>query len=88
MQSDAGASLLAEHGIDPNDPQTFLVIDGGKCRTESDAALHVVTSLGGLWRLCAVARVIPRPWRDAAYRLLARNRYRWFGRRATCYLPP
>ena len=59
---------------------------GGVFR-ESDAVIQVVTALGGLWRIFGIARVIPRPWRDGMYRLLARNRYRCFGRRQVCYLP-
>jgi predicted DCC family thiol-disulfide oxidoreductase YuxK len=88
MQSAAGRALLADHGIDPDDPSTFLVLDQGHEFTQSDATLHVIAALGSLWRIVHVARVIPRRWRDALYQLLARNRYRWFGRRSTCHLPP
>jgi predicted DCC family thiol-disulfide oxidoreductase YuxK len=87
MQSAAGKALLIAYGIDPEDPATFLVLDRGRQLTESDAAIHVITALGGFWRTAHLARIVPQPWRDAAYRLLARNRYRWFGRRGTCYLP-
>lgn len=87
MQSVEGRELLRSNGIDPENPATFLVLDGGRRLIESDAAIHVVTELGGLWRLVGTARMVPRAWRDALYRLLARNRYRWFGKRATCYLP-
>jgi predicted DCC family thiol-disulfide oxidoreductase YuxK len=86
MQSDEGRALLVAHGVDPEDPATFLVMDGGQVFRESDGVIHVVTALGGLWRGFAVGRLIPRPWRDAMYRLLARNRYKWFGRRTVCYL--
>jgi predicted DCC family thiol-disulfide oxidoreductase YuxK len=88
MQSEEGRALLAQNGIDAEDPATFLVLDRGRKLTESTGALHVITDMGGAWRLFAVARVVPRGLRDALYRLLARNRYRWFGKRATCYLPP
>lgn len=87
MQSERGRILLGAHGIDADDPSTFLVIDGGRAMVQSEAALHVVTTVGGLWRAANIARLLPRAWRDAAYRLLARNRYRWFGRRDVCYLP-
>jgi predicted DCC family thiol-disulfide oxidoreductase YuxK len=87
MQSDAGKALLVEYGIDPEDPATFLVLDGGRRFTESDAAIHVIAALGMPWRVINVVRIVPRGWRDALYRLLARNRYRWFGRRSACYLP-
>ncbi len=88
MQSREGRSLLAAQAIDPDDPATFLVLDRGWRLTDSEAVIHVVTDLGGAWRLFTAARIIPRRWRDALYRLLARNRYRWFGKRTTCYVPP
>jgi predicted DCC family thiol-disulfide oxidoreductase YuxK len=87
MQSTRGKLLLEEYGIDPEDPATFLVLDQGRQFTQSDGAIHVISALGGVWSLFEAARVIPKAWRDSIYRLLARNRYRWFGRRATCYLP-
>ena len=87
MQSTQGKLLLAENGIDPEDPATFLVLDRGRQFTQSDGAIHVITALGGFWSIVEAARVIPKAWRDSLYRVLARNRYRWFGRRATCYLP-
>jgi predicted DCC family thiol-disulfide oxidoreductase YuxK len=87
MQSAEGKALLVQQGIDPEDPTTFLVLDGGFILTQSDASIHVMAAIGGPWRLVVIARVIPRAWRDWLYRLLARNRYRWFGRRSTCYLP-
>jgi predicted DCC family thiol-disulfide oxidoreductase YuxK len=87
MQSVAGRAILVDHGIDPEDPTTFLVLDQGERYTESEASIHVIAALGGLWRVVHIARLVPRSWRDALYRLLARNRYRWFGRRGACYLP-
>jgi len=87
MQTTAGKELLVECGIDPEDPASFLVLDQSLRLTESDAAIHVIATIGGLWQMAHLARVVPRAWRDAIYRLLARNRYRWFGRRSTCYLP-
>jgi len=87
MQSDEGKALLEQFEIDTDDPATFLVLDRGLILTQSDASIHVMAAIGGLWRLVVVGRLIPRPWRNWLYRLLAHNRYRWFGRRTTCYLP-
>lgn len=87
MQSDLGRALLSQHGYDPDDPLTFLVLDGSQCLTQSDAWIHLVAAAGGWRRHVETTRVIPRTWRDSVYRLIARNRYRWFGRRQTCYLP-
>jgi predicted DCC family thiol-disulfide oxidoreductase YuxK len=86
MQSDLGRALLAHYGYDPDDPLTFLVLDEDRCLTQSDAWIHLVAAAGGGWRLAQAARIIPRALRDSVYRLIARNRYRWFGRRRTCYL--
>jgi predicted DCC family thiol-disulfide oxidoreductase YuxK len=87
MQSDEGKRLLMLHGIDPEDPATFLVVEGDKPFTQSDGSIRIIVALGGIWKVFEAARIIPKPWRDSLYRLLARNRYRWFGKRATCYLP-
>ena len=88
MQSTAGRMLLVEYGIDVDDPMTFLVLDEGAAYTQSDGVLQVARGLGGFWRVLAViGGVVPRSWRDWAYRVLARNRYKWFGKRNTCYLP-
>jgi predicted DCC family thiol-disulfide oxidoreductase YuxK len=87
MQSPAGRSLLLQHGLDPDDPVSLLVLDDDGAWTDSDAILRVAATFGGAWRMTALARIIPRALRDAAYRVLARNRYRWFGRRETCLVP-
>jgi predicted DCC family thiol-disulfide oxidoreductase YuxK len=86
MQSEEGKNLFIEYRIDPEDPSTFLVVDRGRHFTASDATIHVIAASGGLWRMIHVVRIIPRRWRDEIYGVVARNRYRWFGRRSTCYL--
>jgi predicted DCC family thiol-disulfide oxidoreductase YuxK len=87
LQSAAGQELLARLGIDSQGIDSVVVIEGDRWFKESDAALRVAWHLGGPWRLLTVLRLIPRPLRDRAYRLIARNRYRWFGKKETCWLP-
>ena len=87
MQTAAGRAILLQNGVDPDDPTTFLVLDGGRIRTASDATIHLMTSPGGAWTLFHLARVMPRSWRDWVYGVVARNRYGWFGRRTACSLP-
>ncbi len=87
MQRAQGSALLRAHGLDPNDPLSFLLVDAQGAWTDTDAILRVLTGLGGPWRVAGVLRLLPSAWRDVAYRALARNRYRWFGRHDTCYLP-
>lgn len=87
MQGTHGRALLEQHGLDPEDPLSFLLLEQGRAWTDTDAIMRVVGGLGGAWRMVTVLRVLPRVWRDGAYRVLARNRYRWFGRHDSCYLP-
>lgn len=92
MQSDAGRALLAAHGLDPDDPASFLLIEHDadarpRVSTNTDAIRRVLAGLGGLWRLAHAIALLPRPLRDPVYRWLARNRYRWFGRHEACSVP-
>ena len=86
MQSAAGRALLAGHGLDPDDPASFLLVEGARAWTDSDAIRRVLTGLGGVWRLAGVIALVPRIVRDPLYRRIARNRYRWFGTTA-CRVP-
>lgn len=88
QQGATGQALLRRHGLDPADPPSFLLVAQGQGYVDSDALLRVLSGLGGPWRMAAaLLRVVPRPLRDAAYRLVARNRLRWFGRAEQCLLP-
>ncbi len=87
IQSPYGRHLAARHGLDPDDPTTFMFFDRGRPLQESDAVLALYDRLPAPWRWLRLARIVPRPLRDAAYRLLARNRYRLLGRRDTCMVP-
>jgi predicted DCC family thiol-disulfide oxidoreductase YuxK len=87
MQSQTGQALLREHGLDPHDPNSLLLIERAHASTDSEAIVRVLTSFGGAWRAAVLLRAIPRFVRDPAYRALARNRYRWFGRSDACWLP-
>lgn len=88
MQTESGRVLLARHGLDPDDPASFLLVENGQAWKDTDAIVRVVASLGGLWRMVHALRVLPPPLRDRLYRVVARNRYRWFGRHDACLLPP
>jgi len=87
MQSPAGRRLLATHGMDPDDPASFLLLDGQGAHTDTDAIARVLSGLGGAWRLATLGRLLPGVVRNRLYRLVARNRYRLFGRRDACRLP-
>ena len=87
MQGEVGAALFRANGMDPDNPDTILLIDGHHVRRDSDAVLAIYTGLGWPWRIAGVARIVPRFLRDPRYRWVARNRYRLFGRRSTCWVP-
>lgn len=86
MQGAAGRALLARHGLDPEDPASFLLLEDGRAWMDTDAIGRVLRGLGGAWNLARLMSLVPRPVRDALYRRLARNRYRWFGTTA-CRMP-
>lgn len=86
-QSAYGQALCAEAGVDAADPSTFLFFEGGRALKASDGVLALFARLSVPWRWLTALAVVPRPWRDAAYAWLARNRYRIFGRRRACKLP-
>jgi predicted DCC family thiol-disulfide oxidoreductase YuxK len=86
IQSGYGTRLARAFGIDPDDPDTNAVVHGGKVLFKSDAALTVLSHLPG-WRWVRVLRLVPKPFRDALYNLVARNRYRIFGKYETCFVP-
>lgn len=87
LQSEAGRRLVTEQGLDPEVLNSVILIEDGKVYRESAAALRIARHMDGAWKLLRVLVLIPRPIRDAVYRLIARNRYRWFGKSETCWLP-
>lgn len=92
LQSDFAATLLKRHGADSRDLDTFYVViepgqAGERVLMRSDAILHVVKMLGGIWSFARVGSILPKSIRDAMYRLVARNRYRVFGKQESCMLP-
>ena len=88
LQSETGRRLLAEHGLPtPDEPDTMVFIVGGNALVRSDAALATTKYLRGLWPLARVGYLVPRFLRDPVYKLVARNRYRWFGRSEACRVP-
>ncbi len=88
MQGESGRALLARHGLDPDDPVSFLLVEGDDAFTDTDAIARVLRGLGGAWIVPAsLVMVLPHAMRDPAYRFLARNRYRVFGRHDRCMIP-
>lgn len=87
MQGPVGAALYRRFGIDPTNPDSIIVVDGEHMLRDSDAVLAIYAGLGWPWKALSVFRLIPRFIRDPLYLLIARNRYRLFGKRDSCWLP-
>jgi predicted DCC family thiol-disulfide oxidoreductase YuxK len=87
MQSEPGRRLLARHGLPLDSWDSFVLVEDGAAYLKSTAFLRVVTRLSGPWPALAVGRFLPERLRDQAYDLVARNRYRLFGRRDSCMVP-
>ena len=87
LQSDVGKALLAANNLPEDHLKSFVYISGDKVFTRSDAALKVAKQLSYPTRLLAAFIIVPKFIRDAVYDLIARNRYKLFGKRDTCMLP-
>ncbi|MBT8336731.1 MAG: DUF393 domain-containing protein [Gemmatimonadetes bacterium] len=91
LQGDFAAHVFERHPeVGAVDSLILIESDGAgreRVRLRSDAALALADHLGGAWRLAGVLRVVPAPLRDAVYDLVARTRYRVFGRREACRVP-
>jgi predicted DCC family thiol-disulfide oxidoreductase YuxK len=87
IQSKAGSELLSRVGLSVSDLQTLLLVDEERSYQHTAAIFRILNELGFPWRIAWSAWLVPAPIRDAAYRWIARNRYRIFGRTDVCFLP-
>ena len=89
LQSEAARAALSAAGI--QDPESLgdaiVFLDGAGVHVRSSAVIRIGAELGFPYSLGKVALLVPRPFRDAVYKTVARHRYRWFGRRDTCMRP-
>ncbi len=68
-------------------PDSIIAYDGTQFYYQSDAAIKIATELGGFWKTVGIYRFIPRFIREGLYAFIARNRYRWFGKKEACMVP-
>ena len=87
MQNETGIALYRRCGMDPADPDSLIIVDGATVLRDSDAVLAIYAGLGWPWKAISALRIVPRMLRNPIYHWLARNRYRIFGKRETCWLP-
>jgi len=87
LQSEKGNELLKKYNLSTNDFDTFVLIDDKKFYIKSTAALKVAKILPGLWPALYVFIIIPKPVRNFLYSLVAKNRYKIFGKKDSCRIP-
>lgn len=83
LQSEVGKLFIQEFQI-PIETDSVILIRFNQVYFESDAAIEIAGMLNYPWKLGVIARFIPKQIRNKLYQLIAKNRYRWFGKRATC----
>jgi predicted DCC family thiol-disulfide oxidoreductase YuxK len=88
LQSVIGQSTLQKIGLPVSDFGSFVYIKDDKYFVKSTAALNVLRDLGGFWKLAYFFKIIPKPLRDVVYNLLAKNRYKIFGKSSICNISP
>jgi predicted DCC family thiol-disulfide oxidoreductase YuxK len=86
LQGETAAKMLPPLDEKPEE-WSLIYVDERGIHDQFDASLEIYRRLGGMWRLLALFQHLPRSIRTPAYRVIARNRYRWFGRRDACRLP-
>lgn len=87
LQSELGQQFLRQNGLSADTFDSFIMWENGKYYTESTAALRVARKLNGLWPGLYAFILLPAFIRNGVYRLIARNRYRWFGKKQGCWVP-
>ncbi len=87
LQSEAGQKLLEQHDLSTKDFDSFVLIDEGKVYKKSSASLKVMSYLPWPWKPAQIFWIIPTPFRNAIYDFVAKNRYKWFGKKEECMIP-
>ena len=86
LQSNTGQELIAKYNI-PKDVDSVIFIENGNAFTKSEAALRIADNFGGVWKMMRILKVIPAFISNLFYDIIARNRYKWFGKKETCMIP-
>lgn len=87
LQSEIGKELASKHNIDLNLVDSIILVSNGKAVAKSTAALRIATQLSGGWPLLGIFLIVPTFIRNWVYDVIARNRYKWFGKKEACMIP-
>jgi predicted DCC family thiol-disulfide oxidoreductase YuxK len=86
-QGRVGQALYRHYGLDPVQFETNLLVEDGHGWFKSEGTIRMFVGLGAPWSVARVLRVVPSAWLDRLYEFVARNRLRWFGSTAQCFVP-
>ena len=86
-QSEIGIELQKKFHLDPNDLESFILIEGDKYYKKTTAALRTAKEFGFPWNLSYIFIIIPPIIRNIAYNIIAKYRYKWFGKKESCRVP-
>jgi len=87
LQSDFGQQVLKGNNLSATDFNSFILLENGKLYSKSTGALRVVKRLNAAWPLLYGFIIVPPFIRNAVYNWVAKNRYKWFGKQESCWLP-
>lgn len=87
LQSSFGQKILSEYKLPADTFNSFVLLSGNKIYTRSTAALMVAKKLKGFIKLLHGFIIFPKFIRDGMYNIIAKNRYKWFGKKDACWLP-
>jgi predicted DCC family thiol-disulfide oxidoreductase YuxK len=87
LQSDAARDILLQFQLKNSELDSILLIENGQVYQKSDAILKIVKHLNGIWKISYGFIILPKFIRDYVYIIIAKNRYRWFGKREVCMIP-
>ena len=87
LQEKQGVLLLKKHAVDSKKLDSIVLIENGNVYIKSSAALRIARKMSNLWPLFFVLLIIPSFIRDGVYDFIAKNRYKWFGKKEQCMIP-
>jgi predicted DCC family thiol-disulfide oxidoreductase YuxK len=87
LQGDYGQQVLKQFHLPPDALNSFILLKDNQIYTKSTGALKVAKALNGLWSMLYIFIIIPAFIRNSVYDLIAKNRYRWFGKKESCAIP-
>ena len=87
LQTEPGKKIMQQYGIGEDRPESIILVENGRVWYRSSAALRIAWKLRRGWPLMYGFIIIPPVIRDFFYNIIAKNRYKWFGQKESCFIP-